>query len=447
MKKITGLFNIKIEENKFLKIQTKNNAEKVFAKHVGEYLSGESFNAGALNLEYNKLRKNFTKSFEKYINNLCFGEKNFKIDNASDLFFANNKTSVTQFETYFACPYRFFFKYGLRLKENKVAKLSSLDVGTLIHKFVEIFTDRINEFEDLSDEEFDRRAKEIFDETLTMLSINKKKNVAIISFVLGECVRLAKYLFEEQCASSFKNDSKLNEFEFKGKNAIKIPIDENKVILVEGKIDRIDKFGDYIRIIDYKTGETSSDLSSIYFGKKIQLVSYLSACESFENKKVAGLLYFPIHSEFVKIEQKIKNNYKMEGFLLNDIQVIKYMDSSLSLDNSESRYVPIKLQTNTDVQKTGELKIADGRTKVFMSAEEFENVKRYSKQLCRQAAIEILDGNIAPAPFAKQSERESGLCEYCELSGFCGKEHARFGAARRCLGKVELSSFDKEGEN
>ena len=118
-----------------------------------------------------------------------------------------------------------------------------------------------------------------------------------------------------------------------------IPLDEDTFISIEGKIDRIDKFGDYIRIIDYKTGKTDSDMGSIYYGKKIQLVSYLMASEKIGNKKIAGLFYFPIHSDFVKIQQKTKNNYKMQGFLLDDIDVIKYMDCGLSLDNPESELI------------------------------------------------------------------------------------------------------------
>lgn len=445
--RLVKLFELDFQEdyqkNQFV---TKKTAEKQFAKRIGQRVSGEDLNPRDLNDEYNKLRNNMSVHFKDYIDNLSFGEKEFSISNAKEIYFLNNKTSVSQLERYFACPYSFFARYGLRLKDNKDVELSSLDIGTIVHKFAEIFTKKIKEFESLSDAEFENKTKDVLTKALEELEINTRKNVAIINFVYDEVVRLARYLFLEQQSSSFKNDAKLNEFEFYGNNAVKLQIDENTVVSIEGKIDRIDKFGDYIRIIDYKTGDTDSNLSSIYFGKKIQLVSYLSACDKIDDKKIAGLFFMPIHSDFVKIQQKIRNNYKMQGFLIDDIDVIKYMDSGLSLENNESQFVPIKLKNNKEVRETGELQISYGRSKVFMSDKEFGDVKTYTEKLCAEAVKEILDGNIEPSPVAKLTEKESSECSYCELAGFCGRSQAKFGQGRRCGGNVSSVCFDLNKE-
>ena len=438
------LFDLQVKKTcKTNQIITQKIAEKKFAKQVGEFLSGEMISTYELNRDYNKIRNHFSKSFRNYISTLSFGEKEFKIEQARELYFMNNKSSVSQLERYFSCPYSFFARYGLRLKDNKDASLSSLDIGTIVHKFAELFTKQIKKFEGLDKKEFNKKVTCLFDESLNALSINREKNVAVLKFIADEANRLAEYLMLEQEKSSFKNESELNEYEFFGNNAVKIQVDENTLISIEGKIDRIDKFGDYVRVIDYKTGETNSDLDSIYFGKKIQLVSYLSAVEKINGGKVAGLFYLPIHSDFVKIQQKIKNNYKMQGFLLDDIDVIKYMDCSLSLENSESDFVPLKLKNNKETKETGELQISYGRAKNFLSIEEFDDVKNYTAELCKQALGEILDGNIAPAPFAKKSEKNSLECKYCEFAGFCGKEHAKFGDARRCGGDVTTASFSE----
>lgn len=432
--------------NKFI---TQKIAEKQFARHLGEYFSSEQINASDLNEEYNQLKNGFSFNFNDYISNLCFGEKEFKISNAKEIFFLKNKTSVSQLERYFSCPYSFFARYGLRLKDNKDASLNSLDIGTIVHKFAELFTKDIAGFDGLESSEFDEKAKTILTKSLEELEINTRKNVAVLNFVYSEAIRLAHYLFLEQEQSSFKNDKNLNEFEFSGNNAVKLQIDDNTVISIEGKIDRIDKFGDYIRIIDYKTGETESSLGAIFYGKKIQLVSYLSASEKIGNQKVAGLFYFPIHSDYVKFDQKIKNNYKMQGFMLDDIDVVKFMDSGLSLDNNESFFVPLKIKNNKAVRETGEFQINYGRTNSYLTEQEFNDLKNYTNELCKTAIREILNGNIEPSPISKAKERESSECAFCELNGFCGKEHARFGMARRCSGTVENRSFviDKGDEN
>ena len=84
-----------------------------------------------------------------------------------------------------------------------------------------------------------------------------------------------------------------------------------------------------------------------------------------------------------------------------------------------------------------------------MSEKEFDDLKAYTEKLCAGAVQEILDGNIEPSPVAKMSQQESPNCEYCELAGFCGRERAKFGKARRCGGNVSGASFDfnKEDEN
>lgn len=448
IKKLVKLLGIEIQrEYKLNDFITKQQAEKQFAKRVGRYFAGDVISQAELNDEYNAIKSCISIGLENAIERMCFDSKEFKINSAKEIFFVGNKTSVSQLETYFSCPYKFFAKYGLRLKEKKDASLSSLDIGTIVHKFAEIFTKKISEFEDLNDDEFAIKVKNILDKSLEELDVKKDKNIAIISFISDEVVRLARYLFLEQKNSSFKNDAKLNEFSFYGNNAVKLQIDQNTVISIEGKIDRIDKFGDYIRIIDYKTGDTEGNLNSIYYGKKIQLVSYLSASEKFGNKKIAGLFYFPIHSEFVKYSQKLANNYKMQGFLLDDIDTIKYMDSTISFEKPESEFVPLKIKTNKECIEKGEFQISYGRNKNFLSENEFENVKNYIDKLSSQAVREILGGNIEPSPIAKITERESSVCGYCELRGFCGKEDAKFGKARRCGGSVDCGTFaDLEGE-
>ena len=421
------------------------SSEKEFAKHVGLFFLNSAYERTYLNDEYNKLKNVFSDKFRFYIDNINYGEKEFNISKAGELYFTNSKTSISQLEKYFSCPYKFFATYGLRLKENKVAKLSSLDVGNIIHRFAENFTKNIGVFENLDDESFEQRTRQILSVTLNELNINVRKNIAIINFIYDESIRLGRYLFEEQKNSNFKNDYKLNELEFKGKNAVRLQIGE-KNIYIEGKIDRIDKFNDYIRIIDYKTGETDSNLSAIYFGKKIQLVSYLSACQNIDNSKIAGLFYFPIHSDFVKIDQKMQNNYKMQGFLLDDINVVRNMDIGLSFENKESQFVPLKIKNNKDVRETGELQINYGQSKSYLTEAQFDSLKEYTEKLCSGAIAEILDGYIEPSPMAKASDRESDECKYCALSGFCGKENARFGSARRCGGNVDNSSFELEKE-
>lgn len=50
---------------------------------------------------------------------------------------------------------------------------------------------------------------------------------------------------------------------------------------LQGRIDRIDTYEDkdklYVKIIDYKSGNTGFELLSLYHGLKLQLVVYMNA--------------------------------------------------------------------------------------------------------------------------------------------------------------------------
>ena len=112
----------------------------------------------------------------------------------------------------------------------------------------------------------------LLEKSLQENNINTSVNKSVIKSLESEAIRVCNALLVEQQSSGFKNDNKLNEFEFKGANGIKFKFKGGREITIEGKIDRIDRFGNYIRIIDYKTGKVECSLSPIYYGKKIQLV-------------------------------------------------------------------------------------------------------------------------------------------------------------------------------
>lgn len=420
----------------FVNYQVQSNK---FAQNVNRYLNTKGVEHSQINREYNELKNHFGKRFKKFLNELCFGKHDFVLKNAEDLYFFGEKTSVSQLEKYFDCPYLFFANYGLRLKENKNAKLSSIDVGTIIHRVVELFVENLEDFEKLQEKMFNEKVEALLNQAIEESEIQKSRNQALLKLVFIECKRLCKHIFDEQTNSGFKH--KKSEWNFEGKNAINIKLDSGRVISIEGKIDRIDEFGNYIRIIDYKTGKVDGDFSSVYYGTKIQLISYLSAVTKYGDKKVAGVFYLPIHSDYATSEKMLKNMYRMEGYLLDDIGVAKNMDYTLSLENKESSFVPIKIKASADADSNQIFEFA-GVCNKNLSETDFENVKNYTEELCKNAIEEILSGYNEPAPFASSSSQGIARCSYCKLSGFCGLEKSKFARGRVCFGRVGSGDFD-----
>lgn len=412
-----------------------------FARHIGEFIDGDGM-LYDLNKEYATISGDVGESFKNYLFNYQQNTPDFEILGAKDLYFTNQKTSSSQLEKYFSCPYMFFANYGLRLKENKNAKLSKLDIGVILHKVAEIFVKNIDKFEKLEEKDLTQKIELYVQNIFDKLMISKSKNSAMLKFLFEESKRLCLQLLKEQSLSSFKTVQ--SEFSFAGDNAFLLTLSNGEKLKLEGKIDRIDKWGEYVRIIDYKTGDIDADLFSIYFGKKIQLLSYLSVVQQLSSKNVAGIFYIPIHSDYVKNAQKIEEKYKMNGYLLNDIEVIKHMDNSLSFDNPKSNLVPITIKSNADVVARNVFELSRAGSK-FLTDKEFDDLKNYIENLCENAATEILSGYIEPSPLKKGDDDNSLPCNFCEFAGFCGLEKARFSKGRSCGSNININSF-KEGK-
>jgi len=308
--RILNLFgNDVLKKNNYERLSFVNykNFEKQFSHDVCSYLNDE-INLTELNAKYNLLAGKFSENYDRFLKSLSFGEQSFDLENVNGLYFSGDKTSVSQLETYFSCPYKYFANYGLRLKENKKANLNAIDIGLILHGLAESFANQILSFKNLSEEELDNKVDELLKQVLEKYEINFVKNKSILNLLSGEARRLCRHIFNEQKNSGFK--ILMTEFSFFGDNEVTLNLDDGKKIKIEGKIDRVDCYKNYIRLIDYKTGDIKSDLSSVYFGKKVQLISYLSAITNNQKlikSKICSNLCFACKSQDFCIFQFIAN--------------------------------------------------------------------------------------------------------------------------------------------
>ena len=171
-----------------------------------------------------------------------------------------------------------------------------------------------------------------------------------------------------------------NEIEFKeGKHypPIKLELENGQNVEITGKIDRVDIAitGDkkYIRIIDYKSSVKNIDLNEVQDGVQIQLLTYLDSITKIEDVLPAGVFYFNLIEPMIKgnknmtdeeIEQKIKEQFKMQGLLLADVQVVKMNDNKLQIGKSDI--------ISAEIKKDGTLSKRQGN---LLTEEEFKNLQ------------------------------------------------------------------------
>ena len=403
--------------------------QEYVCKEIGHKRAYGNFENSALaNSAYYAIKDQMSDNLMRKIDNINLKE-DYTIKNANKIFFTNGKTSISQLEKYFTCPFLFFTDYGLRLKENPISKIQAMDVGNILHKVAELFLQKYTQKPQI---DIQKVAKSLINDIISDEYV-EDKNKFLVKIIQEEAIRLCARLAEEQTHSHFRP---IGYEEYFGDGAKYPAVELSNNIKLEGKIDRIDAYNGRFRIIDYKTGKIEDNMKQVFYGKKIQLISYLMAMEQ-AGLQPAGVVYYPIRNEFSDDTNK---TLRMKGFFLKDTEVAKSMDTTLGKDNSKGTYIDITL--NSPDKDTGAVNIK--QTTSVLTEKEFDDVKNYCKILASKAVDEILSGYIMPSPI-KLTESKPTRCRYCAYSGVCGVQKTKYANGRKCYAKINIKTISKIG--
>lgn len=307
---------------------------------------------------------------------LLSGGRKETVPRAGELLLAG-EISPTLLEQYFACPYAGFASRGLKLREREERPVLETDTGTFVHTVLERVAVRFN---DMAEENEARAAAE---ETARELLTHPRyaalsdtgAGVYTGSRLVRECGEVTAAAFNQLAGSSFR----VRETEGK----ISLP-----ALHMSGRTDRIDEAGDYVRVIDYKTGNIDDSPLSYYTGQKLQLQLYLLAAS--EGGKPAGAFYFPA-AESYAAEGEVK--YRMRGFFNKDDEVLALMDN-------------VRTEGKSAFYEGG------GSSEKGLSQSEFSDFLAYAGLVATRAEEEMAAGNITPSPY-------DGACRWCKFKGMC----------------------------
>ena len=217
-----------------------------------------------------------------------------------------------------------------------------------------------------------------------------------------------------------------------------------------GRIDRVDIMEDqnkvYVKVIDYKTGNTSFDLVYLYHGLQLQLMIYLDGALRVEQKKYpdkeivpAGVFYYNIKDPMIqeKIDADVEavsaglmKELKMNGLVQADPELVYRMDSSLGS-------IPVAFNKDGSFRKNSS--VAD-RT-------QFAVLGRYVRTKIEKIRSSILEGDAEVSPYELGKKN---ACTYCPYMTVCGFDRRLSGYEFRRLKNFsdeELwKAFDREAE-
>lgn len=358
--------------------------------------------------------------------------------------------SATRLEQFAACAFAHFIKYGLELQERDVYEFSAADMGSIMHEALEHFSQKLTEkgirwrelTAKLREKLIDESVEELVHDYGNTILHSSSRNQYLITRV-KRMLRRTVWALQEQVEKgkfepggfevSFATEDHLESINF--------DIAPNQKVKLKGRIDRMDVCETedkiYVKIIDYKTGNTSMDLVELYYGLQIQLVVYMNAAVELEQKKhpekeveSAGLYYFHIEDPLVAgeeaeseetIQNKILQALKLDGLSRAEEEVIRLSDQTLGA-GSTSSVIPVGYNKNGSLSRYSHV----------AEKKDFETISRFTNRKIREIGKDILEGFAQAAPY-RLDKKEA--CTYCPYVGICGFDERIDGFRYRDLKK------------
>lgn len=372
----------------------------------------------------------------------------FKLENgevARDLFGTDMCLSATQTDTFYKCRFKYFCQYGLRVYPRQVAKLDGRIFGTLVHYGMETLLPRYcadgGLVEELRQKEtsltpeaglmtrLNTDVRKVLEEYVSrcMGGFEEKDGRFLYQFDLAiraTCNVLWHTLVELQQSAFTPVDFELGihpaeEEDGDGVLSVRLPMTEGS-IQVRGKVDRVDLFvrsdgTAYVRVIDYKSGNTTFDLSQLTAGQSTQMLMYLYIlCDNSHRYladggqvKPAGVLYHPVADLAVEHNTKNKEQsrlrlMKMDGMVLSDPSVVLAMERETA-----ENFIPATLDPAGNPKGN------------VATLQQFQLLRGVIEKLLIQMGENLLAGDIAAIP---TQSGQSSACDYCDYKVVCGRD-------------------------
>ncbi len=344
-------------------------------------------------------------------------------------------TSVSRMEMFNGCAFSHFAAHGLKLRERQIYRLDAPDIGEMFHGALKLISDYLLKhgisWKSLTKEQcvlLARKAVETLAPKLQNQILLSSNRHHYLKRKLEHVIGRATVVLSEQAKWSgfapiglelgFGKDGTLPPLSFTLQNGSKMEL--------MGRIDRVDQAQDeneiFLRVLDYKSSAKDLNLTEVYYGLALQMLTYLDIVVTHSKLLVgteampAGVLYFHVHNPVIQskgmlsidqIEQEIFKDFKMKGLILGDHDVIQLMDQSLEIGaSSKSDIIPASFKKDGTLSANS--KIA--------SHEEFSLLQKHVRHTYEEAGNKMMDGDVGIAPY-KLKDRTP--CAFCSFKSVC----------------------------
>lgn len=363
--------------------------------------------------------------------------------------------SASRMDQYKACHFSYFMRYGLKAKARQRAGFHAPEYGTFVHYVLEHVLRTLTEDGTVPvPDELDRGVlrtltHEIVEcyvrEELGGLEQETPRFRYLFARLLKSIYTVVENVVEELQASDFQPVAfELGFGSGKDLPPVQLTVD-GITVSVSGFVDRVDGWVEgttlHLRVVDYKTGRKSFDLTDVWNGMGLQMLLYLFTLKE-EGRAVfgreivpAGVLYLPARDAIIagsramteeERRRAMDTELKRKGLVLDDPAVLSAMEHP----GAEGiRFLPVKVSARTG-NISGD---------ALVSAERLGRLERHIHHVLTEIAQELAAGNIAADPFWRGPERNA--CQWCDYAAACHFEEGRSGDRKRYLPTIRGEDF------
>ena len=222
-----------------------------------------------------------------------------------------------------------------------------------------------------------------------------------------------------------------------------------------GRIDRVDECVQdgrhYLKIIDYKTGETRLDLTRLYHGLQLQLPVYMQAVLEEEQKKYpresvepGAMFYYHIRDPFIENAEPgmekaaLLKELRPDGLLRSENAIVRLFDRDLVF--GASLVIPVSLN------KGGE----PSRNSASAAGEDFRALLAYTDREVKRLGSRMMCGETAVSPYRMGDQTACGYCPYrpvCQFDERLGDRYRQIRKEEKCAVLEKMRKAGDQEEN
>ncbi len=338
-------------------------------------------------------------------------------------------TSVSRLERFNRCPFSHFLAHTLGLIERPVHRLTPPDLGTFFHaaldQYIQVLMKDGRNPGDPDSGERDHilsgvveRLAPRFQSEILMSSLRHDYQ----KMILIRRLRRAVSALAEHCrGGQFRPATTELGFGTGGPvPPLRIALSDGRVMLVRGRVDLVETARyqqvDYVRVIDFKSGDSRLDLAGVFHGIDLQLLTYLQVviehAHSILGRPVrpAGMFYFPVRDPLLvlepgtvaeEVQARLQRAVSMRGLVLSDPGIVRLMA------DEPQNLIGITLNRDGTPRKGSPTASAEG----------IQNLLTLVQKRLSEAGSRLLSGEISISPYRRGSAL---ACTHCPYRAPCG---------------------------